>query len=281
MNIRCPNCQTVFRVDPSRIPASGVRARCARCAATFHVTRDGTASAPQAPGAATPRPPESAPSEPSPRGQAQTPPSTPTPSYPRPSTGQASPPAAPATGRTSPAPPADQAAPRPATESAPRPPAAQPHPPVAPSRPPVGPSRASTSAATPSQRPPAGAPPAAGATHSGQAGGSSGRTSSAPAGGAAGASPSTTAPRPGLFGSRDPKSRAQRIARALVSDIVAYHPERRDACLAAGTLRTEFRDEIMKSWEEYTEQVGEEMAKSTPYFRNALNDILAKGQPIF
>ncbi|HSJ31848.1 MAG TPA: hypothetical protein VK933_10460 [Longimicrobiales bacterium] len=66
-----------------------------------------------------------------------------------------------------------------------------------------------------------------------------------------------------------------------MSDIVAYHPQRRDACLAAGTLRTEFRDEIMKSWEEYTAQVGEEMAKSTPYFRNALNDILAKGQPIF
>jgi hypothetical protein len=66
-----------------------------------------------------------------------------------------------------------------------------------------------------------------------------------------------------------------------VSDIVAYHPKRRDACLAAGTLRTEFRDEIMKSWEEYTAQVGEQMAKSTPYFRNALNDILAKGQPIF
>ena len=84
-----------------------------------------------------------------------------------------------------------------------------------------------------------------------------------------------------MFGSRDPKSRAQRIARALVSDIVAYHPKRRDACLAAGTLRTEFRDEIMKSWEEYTEQVGEDMAKSTPYFRHALNEILAKGQPIF
>jgi hypothetical protein len=84
-----------------------------------------------------------------------------------------------------------------------------------------------------------------------------------------------------VFGSRDPKARAQRIARALVSDIVAYHPKRRDECLAAGTLRTEFRDEIMKSWEEYVAQVGEETAKSTPYFRNALNDILARGQPTF
>ncbi|HEX2167477.1 MAG TPA: hypothetical protein VHG09_09635 [Longimicrobiales bacterium] len=66
-----------------------------------------------------------------------------------------------------------------------------------------------------------------------------------------------------------------------MSDIVAYHPDRRDACLAAGTLRTEFRDEIMKSWEQYTEQVGEQIATSTPYFRNALNEILAKGQAIF
>lgn len=84
-----------------------------------------------------------------------------------------------------------------------------------------------------------------------------------------------------MFGSRDPHARAQRIARALVSDIVAYHPKRRDAALAAGTMRTEFRDEIMKSWEEYVAQVGDEMAKATPYFRNALNDILSKGQSVF
>jgi hypothetical protein len=37
----------------------------------------------------------------------------------------------------------------------------------------------------------------------------------------------------------------------------------------------------MKSWEEYVAQVGVELAKSTPYFRSALNDILAKGQQIF
>ncbi|MEX0906932.1 MAG: hypothetical protein WD054_01275, partial [Gemmatimonadota bacterium] len=84
-----------------------------------------------------------------------------------------------------------------------------------------------------------------------------------------------------VFGSRDPDARAQRIARALVSDIVAYHPKRRATCLAAGTLRVEFRDEIMKSWEEYVAQVGLDMAKSTPHFRNALNAILASGQNIF
>ena len=84
-----------------------------------------------------------------------------------------------------------------------------------------------------------------------------------------------------VFGSRDPNARAQRIARALVSDIVAYHGKRRDQFLAAGTLRTEFRDEIMKSWEEYVAQVGLDMAKSTPYFRDALNAILANGQTLF
>jgi hypothetical protein len=102
---------------------------------------------------------------------------------------------------------------------------------------------------------------------------------------AAGSAAATTAAgaraRTPVFGSRDPSARAQRIARALVSDIVAYHPKRRDECLKAGTLRTEFRDEIMKSWEEYVAQVGLDMAKSTPFFRQALNDILAKGQHIF
>jgi hypothetical protein len=83
------------------------------------------------------------------------------------------------------------------------------------------------------------------------------------------------------FGARDPNARAERLARALVSDIVAYHPERRDKSLETGNLRTEFREEIMKSWEEYVAQVGLELAKATPYFKDALNNILAKGQNIF
>jgi hypothetical protein len=66
-----------------------------------------------------------------------------------------------------------------------------------------------------------------------------------------------------------------------VSDIVTYHPERRDKALADGTLKREFMDEIKKSWEEYVGQVGAEAARSTPHFRDALNDILAKGQQLF
>ena len=71
------------------------------------------------------------------------------------------------------------------------------------------------------------------------------------------------------------------MARALVSDIVAYHPKKRKESLAKGTMRQDFKDEIMKSWEEYVAQVGNDLAKSTPFFRNALNEILADGQQIF
>jgi predicted Zn finger-like uncharacterized protein len=83
------------------------------------------------------------------------------------------------------------------------------------------------------------------------------------------------------FGSNDPTAKARRLARALVSDIVTYHPERRDAALADGTLKREFMEEIKKSWEEYVGQVGAETARGTPHFRDALNEILAKGQNLF
>jgi hypothetical protein len=83
------------------------------------------------------------------------------------------------------------------------------------------------------------------------------------------------------FGVSDPQAKARRLARALVSDIITYHPERRDTSLAQGTLKQEFREEIRKSWEEYIGQVGTEMAHGTPHFRDALNEILARGQKIF
>lgn len=194
MNIRCPQCQTVFRVNPERIPAGGARARCARCSATFTV-----------------KPP---------------------------------PPAAAAV-----APPAPAAAPRSAQPQAGFRPA--------PGRPP---------APAPERRVavPAGAPAAA----------------ARPAF-EAGAQTDDTAQRSSPLGTRDPGARAERLARALVSDIVAYNPERRDRSLADGSLRAEFREEILKSWEEYVAQVGDSVARSTPYFRDALNRILAQGQQLF
>ena len=41
MNVTCPNCATVYRVDPAKVPEAGVRARCAVCSAVFAVSRNG------------------------------------------------------------------------------------------------------------------------------------------------------------------------------------------------------------------------------------------------
>lgn len=86
---------------------------------------------------------------------------------------------------------------------------------------------------------------------------------------------------PAPFGSSDPHVRAKRLARALVSDIVVYHPDRRDRSLREGTLRQEFREEIRKSWDEYVGHVGEQIARDTSYFRDALNELLAGGDQLF
>lgn len=83
------------------------------------------------------------------------------------------------------------------------------------------------------------------------------------------------------FLANDPNQKARRLARALVSDMVAYHPTKRDEGLRDGTLKQLFRDEIKKSFEEYTEQVGREFAESTSHFQDALNDILGGGRKIF
>jgi hypothetical protein len=84
-----------------------------------------------------------------------------------------------------------------------------------------------------------------------------------------------------VFGAADPHAKARRLARALVSDIVVYHPERRERSLRDGTLRQEFREEIKKSWDEYVAQVGDSVARSTTYFRDALNEVLAGGTAVF
>lgn len=80
---------------------------------------------------------------------------------------------------------------------------------------------------------------------------------------------------------RDPHDKARRLANSLVSDIIAYHPTEYAAARAAGTLPETFREEIHKSHADYVDQVGQALADSTPYFRDALNTILAAGQPLF
>ena len=83
------------------------------------------------------------------------------------------------------------------------------------------------------------------------------------------------------FLTNDPSQKARRLARALISDLAVYYPDRRKEGLANGTLKELFKEEIEKSWEEYSEQVGKEVAGSTSYFTDALNDILAGGRRIF
>lgn len=179
MNVHCPKCQALFRVDPERVPGAGARVRCSHCSSVFLLTRQGAA--------ALPAPARAAAIAAVPQG---------------------APPSAVAAAPVAEARPARAPAPAPAPAAAPAPP----------------------------------------------------RRS---------------------FAAQDPDARALRIARALVSDIVAYNPDRREKSLASGTLRVEFREEIMKSWEEYVAQVGSDLAKKTPHFRAALNEILAKGQAIF
>ena len=106
---------------------------------------------------------------------------------------------------------------------------------------------------------------------------------------AAFSTPSTPSPPPAAvqrkpinpFLANDPNQKARRLARALVSDMVAYHPTKRDEGIQAGTLKQLFHDEIKKSYEEYVEQVGREFAESTMHFQEALNDVLAGGRKVF
>ena len=83
------------------------------------------------------------------------------------------------------------------------------------------------------------------------------------------------------FGKRDTHEKAKRLARVLVSDMIVYHRDKHTQSLAAGTLKDDFADEVEKSIEEYVDQVGQEIHDTTEYFKEALNEILAKGQEVF
>ena len=287
MNVTCPNCATVYRVDPAKVPAAGVRARCNVCSAVFAVRRAGDAESTVAPSAtqpmerkvpataavipepprtpAQPEPPKPPATQPEPLRVAQPvatvrapspgTPGTASPSAPAPRPAAPQRPTAPA----SPIGPAGITAPASSSSPRPGPPLSPPTAPARAAAPPVAPPpTAAPKPATPPAAPPSTAVPprAASATVS------SGRP----------ANP---------FLSQDPALKARRLARALISDMVVYHPGKRQEGLRDGNLKALFDEEIKKSWEEYAEQVGREVADSTPYFREALNEILAGGRPIF
>lgn len=83
------------------------------------------------------------------------------------------------------------------------------------------------------------------------------------------------------FLANDPNAKARRLARALISDLITYFPAKRDEGIRDGTLKEVFKEEIKKSYKEYSDQVGKEFAETTEHFRNALNEILAGGNQIF
>jgi len=321
MNVSCPECQSVFRVDPARVPGPGIRARCSVCGgiipitatrswtddfATPHDAASLTASprgttrpanagggfsdvagmAPRvAAGGVSPSPsfgagqgPSAGPSRPvtptrvppfSP-GRRPTPasasPVAPPASFQVPSAQPPMMPAAPQTQQHAPAPAPRQVPPATAAGAQPgNPPARTPDVPIGapmsrPSAPPSSPA--------PSQR------PAAPSLHDG------GASASMPPGRpTVDATPATKPINP--FLANDPNQKAKRLARALVSDMVAYHPQKRDEGVRAGTLKQLFREEIKKSYEEYVEQIGKEFAESTSHFQDALNDVLAGGKKVF
>src|SRR5436190_456701 len=278
MNVTCPSCETVYRVDPSKVPAGGVRARCAVCSNVFPVN---AASATAQRSLAEPGPPpaavaaaQRAPAAPGGPGSAPRPPAPP--AAPAPPAPAPAPPRAPAMPRFSgpiaaptsaPAPPA--APPRAAPPPAPRAVPAPAPPPAAPAMRPAAPSAAPAPRAAPPPAPRAPAAPAAPPPPAAPAGAAPGQRMSGPL-------------RPvNPFMVQDPKQKARRLARALVSDLVVYHPEKRQQGLRDGTLPQLFKDEIEKSWQEYVEQVGVELAKSTPFWTEALNEILAGGNKVF
>jgi len=65
--------------------------------------------------------------------------------------------------------------------------------------------------------------------------------------------------------------------------MIMYNAERHRNALEAGTLAQDFEDEIGKSWKEYVEQVGADIAEGEGrgFWKEALNDILAKGERVF
>jgi len=63
--------------------------------------------------------------------------------------------------------------------------------------------------------------------------------------------------------------------------MIAYLPQKREEGLKNNTLKQLFREEIKKSYEEYVDQIGKELAEGTTHFQDALNEILADGRKMF
>jgi predicted Zn finger-like uncharacterized protein len=292
MNVSCPQCSTVYRVDPAKVPEGGVRARCSACGGVIAVgmsagasQRESSADAMAA--AFSERRPQPGPFMP---GSQRTTPAT----QPR----QATPPAQPRV--TPPAQPRVTPSMQPRVPTPPQPMGAH-LPPVSPTpraastafRTPIAQPRVASPVApqapisVPPVTPPSQLQPPAPPAPASPASAASVPTtpvaaSPAASGGSAAPQQATGGRRPiNPFLARDPSLRAKRLARALVSDMVAYYPAKHAEGLEKGTLKELFRDEIKKSYEEYVAQVGADFARSTTHFQESLNEVLGAGRKIF
>jgi predicted Zn finger-like uncharacterized protein len=351
MNVTCPQCTSVFRVDPAKVPGGGVRARCSVCSGVINVPEPSPEETVQVGGAgpASPAPdwgrsatpaggwsPPPAPEQALPPIPLTPPGAAPTPvvgwDSPAGSATQADwgdwphtaspfdsahevPPASRPLGEASqgfgqmanpltpqmPTPPGPSAVRR----SRPTLPATPPQPtyaaPATPPQPtyaaPATPPQPSYAARGTPPRPTPPTPPQAAASLTPPGAltpEQPSRSATPPApqsGGIAMPTPPVagrpiqTPPAPGAhinpYLRRDPHERAQRLSRALVSDIVTYYPEKHAEGVRDGTLTELFRDEIKKSYDDYVTQVGPELAQSTTYFQDALNEVLGGGKRLF
>lgn len=290
MNVSCPQCTTVYRVDPAKVPAGGVRARCSTCSGVIPVGMSGAATR-MTPPRATPvrsTPLRQTPVRPTPAVPVS---ARPTPGRPVPADalGAAADPlgAAFASRPASPPPFVQLGASLPPLRPTPRTawpavgsPAAGAGSPTLPEPttaeqeavPALAPTTSIPAVSVPAVTPPPvqPAPPAMAAAS----------TPAAPTPGSASPAPGERRPI-NPFLTRDPSLRAKRLARALVSDMVAYYPAKHAEGLEKGTLKELFRDEIKKSYEEYMAQVGADFARSTTHFQESLNEVLGAGKKIF
>jgi len=284
VNVSCPECRSVFRVDPAKLPTGSVRARCSVCGGVITVAAEGvvrdefaSVAAPPAPAAARVVPtPRTAPVVPRVEAPALVVPTAvrPVPTPPRsqmppvtPTGGPARPVGTPPfAGRRGATPPF------PGPRSAPSPGPLPGQPPVV-ARPVLAPAAPPSGAPRPRVSPsPAATPPTVVSTPA----------APIPVRSTTPSAPAVTARTPiNPFLANDPSAKARRLARALISDLIVYFPQKREEGLRDGTLKQVFREEIKKSYEEFVEQVGHEVARTTTHFVDALNDILAGGQTLF
>ena len=268
MNVTCPNCATVYRVDPAKVPEAG------RARAVQHLQRGvrrqagrrRAAGRAAAAGSRPARRPASAASAPAPAAGPSS--AAPAPAAP------ATPAAAAAPARA--APRAGRAPSRRGRSHASRGVTGRPPAPPSPPRPagfppPTVPARRASAGGSPAPaaafRARRGAPRRGAGTCRGSAG--SGGPASAARTARARPAPATGSRPINPFLSQDPALKARRLARALISDMVVYHPAKRQDGLRDGNLKELFEDEIRKSWEEYAEQVGRDVADVHPVLQGS------------